>query len=72
MTSCNPKRGVLATRFGNANAQLTVLKSAAGYYIGTLCESGLPFTRESSRYWSSRQEAEAALKTGHWPQKHVP
>ena len=62
---------MLATKFGNANAQLTILKCAAGYYIGTLYEAGLPFTRECSRYWSSRKEAETALKTGEWPQKRV-
>ncbi len=30
---------------------LQVLKSRAGYYIGTCDEDGLPYSRESVEYW---------------------
>ncbi len=39
-----------------------VLQSAAGYYVGTFCDCG-PYSRESG-YYSTRQSAEAALKSG--------
>lgn len=38
-----------------------VLRSAAGFYIGTQCKCG-PYTRESY-YYESRDMAEHALKT---------
>ncbi len=42
-----------------------VLKSAAGYYLGTLHE-GMPYSRESQEYWPAKKAAGAALKTGNW------
>jgi non-ribosomal peptide synthetase component E (peptide arylation enzyme) len=36
-----------------------VLRSAAGYYIGTLCDCG-PYTRESG-YYRTEEEAQRAL-----------
>ncbi|MEM9030486.1 MAG: hypothetical protein AAGC70_19170 [Pseudomonadota bacterium] len=63
------RTGVLAKKFGNENAPLQILKSAAGYYIGTLDEDGLPFTRESACYWDTRNAAETALQRGVFPQK---
>ena len=33
-----------------------VLKSAAGFYLGTL-QNGAPFSRESERYWGTAEEA---------------
>lgn len=47
---------------------LQVLKSAAGYYIGTADEDG-PFTRESIEYWPSADLAADALRNGTWTQK---
>jgi hypothetical protein len=41
---------------------LQVLRSAAGYYIGTQCECG-PYSRESG-YFERRDSAETALSTG--------
>ena len=41
------------------------LKSAAGYYLGTLHE-GAPYSRESVEYWPARAEAEIAMETGRW------
>lgn len=39
-----------------------VLRSAAGYYIGTRCNCG-PYSRESG-YYPTREKAEEALKAG--------
>jgi hypothetical protein len=39
-----------------------VLRSAAGYYIGTQCECG-PYSRESG-YYRTYEEAESALNSG--------
>lgn len=41
---------------------LRVLRSNAGYYIGTFCNCG-PYSRESD-YYETPEEAEADLKTG--------
>jgi len=38
-----------------------VMRSAAGFYIGTECSCG-PYSRESG-YYKTREEAEKALKT---------
>ncbi len=40
---------------------LTVCKSAAGYYLGTLTPDGQPNSRESTEYWDRKKDAEAAL-----------
>jgi DNA-directed RNA polymerase subunit RPC12/RpoP len=45
---------------------LQVLKSAAGFYIGTACNECGPNSRESERYWRKRELAQAALDTGKW------
>lgn len=45
---------------------LTVLKSGAGFYIGTACNDCGPNTRESERYWPKRELAQTALDTGKW------
>jgi hypothetical protein len=39
-----------------------VLRSAAGFYVGTRCECG-PYSRESG-YYRTEQEAQRALDTG--------
>lgn len=46
--------------------QLQVLRSAAGFYIGTLDREGFPYSRESVEYFKSREVAETALATGQW------
>ena len=63
-----PPKGMLAAAAGKA-FPLEVCKSAAGFYIGTLNEEGVPFTRESCEYWRKREQAEAALAKGLWTQK---
>jgi hypothetical protein len=42
--------------------QLRVCRSAAGYYIGTMCECG-PYSRESG-YFETAEAAQAALQKG--------
>ena len=44
------------------NLVLQVLRSAAGYYIGTQCECG-PYSRESG-YYRTERDAQNALETG--------
>lgn len=46
---------------------LEVLRSAAGFYIGRFCQEVGPIERVSARYWKTKEEAEAALKSGNWP-----
>lgn len=40
--------------------QVRVLRSAAGYYLGTMCNCG-PYSRESG-YFNKREEAEVCLR----------
>jgi hypothetical protein len=40
---------------------LEVLRSAAGYYLGTLCEEGMPYSRDSG-YYPTFEAAAAALQ----------
>lgn len=44
--------------------QLEVLRSNAGYYIGSQCECG-PYSRESG-YFRTREEAQHLLTHGGW------
>lgn len=44
---------------------LCVLKSGAGYYIGTACDTG-PVSRESEEYWRSAECAQLALDQQVW------
>ena len=45
---------------------IEVLKSAAGYYLGTTDGDGTPYSRESSDYWATAELARAALESGAW------
>ena len=51
------------------NLSPAVLKSQAGYYIGTFDFNAGPVSRESVRYWPTKQAAQAALDTGVWAQR---
>jgi len=42
-----------------------VCQSAAGYYIGSMCNCG-PYTRESG-YYKTKEEAQKDLETGDYP-----
>jgi len=49
---------------------LQVLKSAAGFYIGTADEMG-PMSRDSVEYWPTEDQAQTALDAGRdaWTQR---
>lgn len=66
------KTGWLAREFGGASLQLEALSSAAGWYLGTRDEDGLPYSRESEEYWRSHDEAMAALAKAAWTQRRQP
>ena len=55
-----PRIGWLAKEWGGQELPLKVLKSAAGFYLGTYDEEG-PYSRESEEYWRTEKEALAAL-----------
>jgi len=61
--------------YGVDNYHLQVLKSAAGYYIGTLCKADWhpdfwePYMRDSEIYWPIREQAEEALLSYDYPIK---
>ena len=57
--------------FGGANTEcVQVLKSNAGYYIGSLYKEDtdvyFPNERLSANYWDTREEAKEALRTGNY------
>lgn len=64
-------------QFGKLAAQdgyqlpIQVLRSAAGFYIGTRDEIE-PVSRESEEYWKTKPEAEKALTDGTWTQRADP
>lgn len=60
--------GHLAYRDLGLQLPVTVLKSGAGYYLGTIDEEG-PVSRESAEYFITHNEAEQALLTGNWSQR---
>lgn len=64
-----PTMGRLAQSSGKL-LPLQVLKSGAGYYLGTWFDG--PFSRESVQYWKTQAMAEQALANGLWTQKPSP
>ncbi|MEJ6002497.1 hypothetical protein WG898_17855 [Paucibacter sp. AS307] len=50
---------------------LQVLRSQAGFYIGTATDDG-PCSRESVEYWPTEDAATTALTTGDWNQRDEP
>lgn len=64
--------GYLAVKFCGLSLPLSVLRSGAGYYIGTGSDEIGPVSRESAEYFPNRNAAEAALKAGYWTQKQTP
>lgn len=71
MTTTSVRVGALAKQFCGKSLPLQVLKSAAGWYIGTADEEG-PCSRESVEYWSTQASADEALASGAWNQKPNP
>ena len=69
--------GKLAQEFCDVQLQNRVLKSGAGYYIGTFDYDPLsstfgPCSCESVEYWSTEAQAEEALFSGEWTQRTEP
>ena len=64
-------QGELA-RAAGMSFPLAVLKSRAGYYIGTCDDEGLPYSRESAEYWQRPDQAQTALEHGRWTQRREP
>ena len=46
--------------------EIRVLKSGAGYYIGTLCDEHGPHSRESYNYFGTQEMAQEALDKDLW------
>jgi hypothetical protein len=63
--------GKLAKRYCDKELRNQVLRSAAGYYIGTADEEGY-CSRESVQYFRKESDAEAALANGNWTQRLTP
>ncbi|MGP3790496.1 hypothetical protein [Pseudomonas sp. B392_1p] len=63
--------GYLALAHLGERWPLQVLRSAAGYYIGTV-DQGEPVSREPVEYFPSHHEARHALETGQWQQRLTP
>lgn len=63
--------GYLALTFVGTHLPLQVLRSAAGYYIGTF-DDDEPCSRESVEYFPSRSAAIQALATSVWTQRAHP
>ncbi len=63
--------GQLALVLCGRRLELEVLRTRAGYYIGTTHQR-LPFSRESEEYFETKEQAETALATGQWTQRKWP
>lgn len=61
--------GYIAHRELGVLLYLCTLKSAAGYYIGTVHDEHGPVSRESVEYFRTQKQAEEALATGGWTQR---
>ena len=57
------KLSLMCRQLFGEERELRVLRSAAGYYLGTLDDMGLPNSRDSG-YYPSAEAAQAALDTG--------
>lgn len=64
--------GVLALEFLSEELELEVLKSSAGFYLGTRRPDGYPVSRESVEYFRDSTSAQQALETGNWTQRNEP
>ncbi|MGV8399246.1 hypothetical protein ACV33W_08480 [Pseudomonas aeruginosa] len=65
------RNGQLALIYAGQLLPVQVLKSAAGYFIGTADNEGV-VSRESVEYYASRDLADSALVTGQWQQREHP
>lgn len=60
--------GQLAHTYCNKKLPLEIMRSNAGFYIGT-SDGELPCSRESVEYFRTRDAAEQAIESGSWTQK---
>lgn len=51
------------------NHTIQALKSAAGWYVGTIDEDGFPYCRISTEYYKSQQECQMAIDNGSYMQR---
>ncbi len=63
------KYGVIAFTLCGTRRPVEILRSAAGFYIGTTTDEGLPLSRESVEYWDHEDRALTALEDGTWTQR---
>lgn len=64
--------GVLALECLMLRLPTRVLKSTAGYYIGTSSDDHGPVSRESVEYFRTHEAAARALASGNWTQRMNP
>lgn len=65
------KFGFIAHTFMGVSLTNKVLKSGAGYYIGTE-QDGAPFSRESEEYYAEHDTAKQNLSDHTWTQRVEP
>lgn len=65
------KLSIQCMRVLGEERELRVLQSAAGYYIGTLDEFGLPNSRDSG-YYATAEDAQAELDAGTFQARYDP
>nr|WP_298411709.1 hypothetical protein [uncultured Halomonas sp.] len=61
--------GYLASRELGLTLPVSILRSAAGFYLGTTNDAGLPVSRESAEYFTTHARAAQALASGQWSQR---
>ena len=65
------KLGKLALEYCGRKLPIQVMKSQAGYYIGTCSDEG-PCSRESVEYYRKESDANTALANSSWTQRDNP
>lgn len=63
--------GYLTKKYCNKELALQVLRSAAGFFIGTCDEESMGISRESSEYFPTSDAAQQALDKGTWTQHQI-
>lgn len=62
----------MAKRFCGRELEIGVLKSAKGFYIGTIDPALGPVSRESREYWETQEKAATAMRLQQWTQRLEP
>ncbi len=66
------RMGELARDWCNKRLPLQILRSNAGFYIGTFDPESGPCSRESVEYFPTEIKAQAALDEDSWTQRETP